>query len=181
LRDVGGYTTADGREVRWRTILRADSLHRLSLPAQQELLAYGVRTVLDLRRDIEVEHWPNVFANSPRVRYARVDLAPLGGVTEITESPLESIYRAILDHRQKEIAAALQILREGGCFPAVIHWTAGKDRTGLIIALLLGLAGVDHETIARDYALSSEFLGPPYFQERAIALRWQTCRGSAID
>lgn len=164
LRDVGGYTTVDGREIRWRTVFRSDSLHRLSLPGQQELLAYGVQTVLDLRRDIEVQHWPNVFASSPDVRYVRVDLAPLGGVTEISESPLESIYRAILDFRQREIRAAFEVLADDS-LPVIIHCTAGKDRTGLIVALLLGLAGVDSETIARDYAMSSQFLGQSYFEE----------------
>jgi protein-tyrosine phosphatase len=165
VRDVGGYPTVDGRETRWRTLFRADSLHKLPFPAQQELIAYGVRTVLDLRRDIEVEHWPNVFASSSSLRYARVDLAPLGGVTEITESPLESIYRAILDFRRREIAEAFMILAEENAFPAVIHCTAGKDRTGLLVALLLSLAGVDNETIAWDYALSSEYLGQSYFNE----------------
>jgi protein-tyrosine phosphatase len=165
LRDVGGYATVDGRAIRRRTIFRADSLHRLTLPAQRELLAYGVRTVLDLRRDREVSRWPNVFAGSPGVRYARVDLAPLGRVAEISESPLESIYRAILDYRQAEIAQIFQLLSRADSVPVVIHCTAGKDRTGLIVALLLGLAGVDQETIARDYALSSEYLGPSYFDE----------------
>lgn len=164
LRDVGGYPTADGGETRWRTLFRADSLHRLPLPAQRELLAYGVRTVLDLRRDVEVERWPNVFASSPEVDYLRVDLAPLGGVTEISESPLESIYRAILDYRQDEIRQIMRCLAASG-FPAVIHCTAGKDRTGVVVALLLGLVGVSHETIAQDYALSGEYLGETYFNE----------------
>lgn len=165
LRDVGGYATADGGETRWRILRRADSLHRLPPHAQEELLSYGVRTIIDLRRDFEVGHWPNVFASSSGVRYVRVDLAPPGGTTEVTDSPLEASYRAILAGRQQEIRRIFQLLAEDDGFPAVIHCTVGKDRTGLIVALLLGLAGVDAETIALDYGLSGNYLGETYFAE----------------
>jgi hypothetical protein len=60
-----------------------------------------------------------VLASSPDVRYERVDLAPLGGVAEISESPLESIYRAILDYRQREIRQALTVLADERSFPVV--------------------------------------------------------------
>jgi len=67
LRDLGGYHTSDGRTTRWRTFFRSDSLRRLPLAAQATLLAYGVRTVIDLRRSDELHVAPNVFAGSSAV------------------------------------------------------------------------------------------------------------------
>src|SRR6185369_10690856 len=68
VRDIGGYTTRVGRRTRWRTLLRADSLHRLTAPAQAELLGCGVRTIVDLRHAGEHLAAPNVFAASSAVR-----------------------------------------------------------------------------------------------------------------
>src|SRR5262245_16659896 len=75
VRDLGGYATTDGHTTRWGVLLRADSMHNLTPEAQEELLAYGVRTILDLRNDTELEKWPNPFAVSERVRYLRLNLS----------------------------------------------------------------------------------------------------------
>lgn len=186
LRDVGGYATSDGRQIRWRTLFRADSLHRLSGEARSMLLSYGLRTVVDLRRPREREEWPNVFAALDDVRYVHVSIVPerddlnTGG----TEGSLEAIcrvYRLVLDKRQAEIRRILGTLAEPEAFPAVVHCTAGKDRTGVIVALLLSLAGVPHETIAEDYALSATYLTGPYLEEarqraEAAGYSWEDYR-----
>lgn len=65
LRDVGGYATAGGARVRWRTLFRADSLHRLPAEAQEALLARGVRTVIDLRHAGELAVAPHILADAP--------------------------------------------------------------------------------------------------------------------
>src|SRR5436309_6252589 len=156
LRDTGGYRTLDGRAIRWRTFLRSDSLHRLPPVAQTILMGYGVRTVLDLRRSDELHMAPNVFVGSSDVAYHNVSLlTDTPPVRQQAPRPLVDTYRLILDQRQEQLRQALATLAAPGGLPAVVHCTAGKDRTGLIVALVLGLAGVPTTTIVEDYALSA--------------------------
>lgn len=158
IRDIGGYPAAAGTTTRWRTFLRADSLHNLTPAGQQALVDYGVRTIIDLRFKHECSAAPNVFATADHVRYVNLSLfegsSPTGMGRQLPD--LESIYRYILDERQAAIKAILALIADNG-FPVLIHCTAGKDRTGLITALMLGLAGVDHATIAEDYALTAHY------------------------
>lgn len=165
VRDIGGYTTLAGRTVRWRTCFRADSLHRLEPEAQQALIDHGIRTVIDLRRSDEAEAAPNVFATSSCITYRRlsllVDAPPKPGVPR----PLVETYRHILDERQEQVSDILHMLAAPGGMPAVIHCTAGKDRTGVIVALILALIGVPPATIIADYALSSRYLVGPFIEE----------------
>ena len=158
IRDIGGYPTTAGTTTRWRTFLRAGSLHNLTPAGQQALLDYGVRTIIDLRFAQECSAAPNVFAAADNVRYINLSLfegsAPNALGRQLPD--LESIYRYILDERQAAVKAILELMA-ADAFPVLIHCTAGKDRTGIITALLLGLAGVDHATIAEDYALTAHY------------------------
>jgi protein-tyrosine phosphatase len=165
VRDIGGYMTATGRITRWRTLFRADSLHRLSVQGQQTLLAHGVRTVVDLRRAHEVEAAVNVFTSSSQVTYRHISLLTETRLAGDPLPPMPDVYRLMLDERQAQIGEALRTLAAPGGLPAVIHCTAGKDRTGLIVALLLGLVGVPAPTIAADYALSAQYLVGTYLDE----------------
>jgi protein-tyrosine phosphatase len=167
VRDVGGYLTREGRTIRWRTLLRADSLHRLSDEGQAHLLEAGLRTIVDLRREEEIAVAPNILATSESVRYVWVSLAPnpttSEGRRELFPDSLAQTYRAIVDDRQAELRDVLRALVYADAFPALVHCTAGKDRTGIVVALLLALAGVDHATIAEDYALSATYLSDAFF------------------
>jgi protein-tyrosine phosphatase len=158
LRDVGGYPAANGGQTRWRTLFRADSLHRLSVEEQEALLEYGVRTVIDLRRPEETAAAPNVFAASSHVRYLHLSITDGAPDPSGPSIELDELYRRILDLRGEQLGAVLTAMADDGAFPAVVHCTAGKDRTGLIIALLLGIAGVPSEQIIEDYALSAVYL-----------------------
>jgi protein-tyrosine phosphatase len=172
VRDIGGYRTRDGRVTRWRMFFRADSLHRVPLEAQVRLLEHGIRTVIDLRRTDELEAAPNVFATATHVRYRHMPLLPDVRPAPGDLRPLVETYRHILDERQEQIRATLEHLASPGGLPVVVHCTAGKDRTGVITALVLGLAGVPEETIVEDYALSASYLGTPFLEEvrqRALA------------
>jgi protein-tyrosine phosphatase len=170
LRDVGGYPAADGGQTRWRTLFRADSLHRLTVEEQEALLEYGVRTVIDLRRPDETASAPNVFAASPRVRYLHLSITDSAPDPNGPSIALDELYRRILDDRQAQLGAVLTALSEEGAFPAVVHCTAGKDRTGLIVALLLGIAGVPPEQIVEDYALSAVYLAETFWAEVSARL-----------
>jgi len=166
LRDTGGYRTLDGRTIRWRTFLRSDSLHRVPPLARTTLLNYGVRTVIDLRRSDELHVAPNVFANAPEVVYHHVSLLA-DSLPERKAAPrsLPDVYRLILEQRQEQLRQTLATLAAPGGFPAIVHCTVGKDRTGLIVALLLGLVGVPAATIIEDYALSAQYLVGTYLEE----------------
>lgn len=165
VRDIGGYPTQSGRRTRWHTVFRADSLHRLSPSGQQTLLGHGVRTVVDLRRAQEAQAAVNVLAASPVVRYRQVSLLAEARTPGTPPPPMPVMYRTMLDERQAQIGEALRTLAAPGGLPAVVHCTAGKDRTGLIVALLLGLLGVPADTIATDYALSAQYLVGQYLEE----------------
>jgi protein-tyrosine phosphatase len=166
VRDVGGYLTRDGGLVRWRTLFRADSLHRVTPAGQATLLEHGLRTIVDLRRDVELADAPNVFTRHDQVEYVWISLSPdptgPDGRREIQPDTLARTYRAILDDRQHQLWRIFTRLAEPGAFPALVHCTAGKDRTGLVVALLLELAGVDRATVAGDYALTASYLNEAY-------------------
>ena len=188
IRDIGGYPTDDGRRTRWKMFLRSDSLHHLAPKSQAALIAYGVRTVIDLRRTEETETHPNVFVGSSEVVYLHHNIIGDGAtITQVishlaaqraegdealelrerefveTELPAERIknsYTTLLDLRQSGVYHVLSALADPAARPALYHCAGGKDRTGVITALLLGIAGVRRETIAEDYALTARFLFP---------------------
>ena len=167
VRDLGGYRTADGKTTRWRAFLRADSLHNLSESTKNGLIEYGVRTVIDLRRTKETVDTPNALADMDDIQYFHLnmigDTNPPGYIAPppdewTTPESTANIYRVLLDQRQDVISETLVTLAESKGHTAIYHCAAGTDRTGIISALLLGLAGVPDETIVDDYALSAHGL-----------------------
>ncbi len=158
FRDLGGYATDDGRCTRWQTLYRADALHRLSDAAQQRLIQAGLRTIVDLRRESECVDAPCALIERDGVRYLNVPLFQDPGRPEPGRPVprLEDVFRGIVDQRQAELGRILSLLAEPGALPAIINCTAGKDRTGVVVALVLRLVGVPPATIARDFALSEE-------------------------
>ena len=166
IRDVGGYPTADGRRIRWGTFLRADSLHRLPDSSQRALIDYGVRTVIDLRGDEEAQDEPNVFQQSTSVDYRRQALMGEEIDSELDDywegqSAVDGFvrtYTAMLDRRRPQLATTLVTLATSGALPAVVHCHAGKDRTGVVTAVVLALAGVPGQTIVDDYTMSADYL-----------------------
>jgi protein-tyrosine phosphatase len=172
LRDLGGYATADGqRRTRWKTLYRSDCLDQVDAAGQDMLVAAGLRSIFDLRDDGEVAARPNVFAGSTQVAYRRTPLFD-GPLPEL-EAPAIGYMRE-LDYRGKPLAAVVEAVLAPGAVPALIHCAAGKDRTGLVVALLLSAVGVPDATIAEDYALSSVCLGPEYLE---ASRRWAAENG----
>ena len=162
VRDVGGYHTGDGRFLKPRTLIRADSLHSLTPDDQQFLLDYGICSIIDLRRSAEIEADPNIFAGSTAVRYQNLPLH--NGWQCILENKrpdsLVHLYCSILDNAQETVRAVIAAAAAPDAFPLLVHCQVGKDRTGVVIALLLGLAGVPDEIIIADYAYSYDYLLP---------------------
>lgn len=184
-RDVGGYATRDGRHTRWGVFLRSGSLHELSVRGQQDLLKHGVRTIIDLRRSAEMQQEPNVFFGSDKVTYYHQNMAGDMPLRERQNLPqgLEEVerkrwgYSVVLDKRQPEVRDTLCTLAAPEALPALVHCAGGADRTGLITALVLGIAGVPAETIAQDYALTARFNLPRYLDAHpeidAATYTWQ--------
>jgi protein-tyrosine phosphatase len=158
VRDVGGYPTADGRQTRWRTLLRSDELTQLPPHAVEELREIGIRQVIDLRWPNELELSPNIFAADRGVRYRHIALL----VDDPTpHSGLAGMYRHVLDERLLQLVEVARALLEPDGLPAVIGCAAGKDRTGVTIAVLLSLAGVADDLVVADYALSAGYFAVP--------------------
>jgi protein-tyrosine phosphatase len=154
LRDVGGYPVEGGGCVRWRTLFRSDALYRLDAAGVATVTGLGLRTVVDLRSQPEVDLAPSPVGG-------RVTHVPLltGGVPDVPLS-LGDLYHHLVNERAEQIGAAIAALCGGGAMPALVHCSAGKDRAGVVVALILAVLGVPDEVIAADYALSAAYLDP---------------------
>jgi protein-tyrosine phosphatase len=156
MRDVGGYPAAGGRTTRWRTLLRSDTLHRADASGPV-LQGYGLRTVIDLRTDAEVDFAPSPSCG-PDTRTVRISL--IGADVAEVPQRLAAIYEYLIDRRGEVIAGAIGELAAAGSVPALVHCSAGKDRTGIVIGLVLAVLGVPDEVIAADYAVSAGRVDP---------------------
>ena len=166
VRDLGGYETADGRQTRWRTLFRAADIHALSPSDQSTLIDAGVRTVIDLRGSRELTEASSVFKDRSGVQYRPHNMTGDALINRWGTIPvpadssirLSTMYSTVLDERGEMVKTILGTVSQPGVLPAVFHCTAGKDRTGVLSALLLGIAGVPHDRIVEDYSLSARFL-----------------------
>ncbi|TKT78303.1 tyrosine-protein phosphatase [Aquamicrobium sp. LC103] len=164
VRDLGGYATAAGGTTRWRSFLRADALHELNSDDIQMLLQLGLRTVIDLRSDGEIARQPSVFADHEEVRYHHVPLfdglAPVDAMmTDTSGFDLAARYIEAADRCHPAIARVALTIAHAEKGIVLFNCTAGKDRTGIVAAMLLSLAGVDDDQIAADYAMTATIAG----------------------
>jgi protein-tyrosine phosphatase len=160
FRDLGGYEGAGGRRVRWRTLFRADGLTRLTPTDLGRLSELGLRTVIDLRTADEVGRG-RIDPEHPELAYHHLpmmDVLPPADELPRWADPefVAGQYRDMLRSGAAAITAALGLLGDAGSFPLTYHCMAGKDRTGVLSALVLELLGVADEEIVGDYALSGE-------------------------
>ncbi|MEV4414075.1 tyrosine-protein phosphatase [Catellatospora sp. NPDC049609] len=144
-RDLGGLPAGDG-PIRAGALLRSDGHHRLAATAVPTFRAGAVSRIVDLRWAWECEHKPSPFAGDDLYRHVPM----LDDVLDYVPPP--DSYAPMLDHCALRIGAAVRAVAEAPPGGVVVHCHAGRDRTGVLVALLLRLAGVDHETIAGDYA-----------------------------
>jgi len=171
IRDLGGYVTTANQVTRTRLLYRADKLHNLVPAAQAALLSHGIRTIIDLRYTPEVEMEPDAFVHSNEVRYVHLPLYELTGAEILPRVPddLYDLYVLIIENRREQITRIMRTLMTPYNQPALFHCTAGKDRTGIIAALLLGAVGVSDEAIIYDYAISKLYLNELLDELRAQA------------
>ncbi|MGA0136114.1 MAG: tyrosine-protein phosphatase, partial [Ilumatobacteraceae bacterium] len=162
FRDLGGYLTVDGRRTRWRTLFRADGLYRLTPDDARAVVNLGVRTVVDLRTNNEIRERGTFPVDDYDVAYHHVPIIDATwGETQTPEFDdaadfLVWAYREMLKEASPRFADAITLLSRRSVLPAVFHCAAGKDRTGILAALVLGALGVDAATIAADYGLTQD-------------------------
>ncbi|MFB7174925.1 tyrosine-protein phosphatase [Streptomyces sp. NPDC056254] len=158
FRDMGGYRSADGRTVAWRTLYRADSLGKLRGADWERFLELGIGTVIDLRYPWEIEAKGRI-PEAQRFRYANLSIEHRPyDQAEIDPGidpwrHLADRYAEVAEDGAEEIRQALEEVAEAPG-PVVFHCASGKDRTGLIGALVLTLLGVGRHDVLADFALT---------------------------
>ena len=171
-RDLGGLPAGGGKETRWRSVIRSDILNRLTETGQQALLDYGVKTIIDLRSPQEAEKEPSINLINPDLplHYMNLPLEKyyphVGALIRQAKSRAE-VYCIILDYYPDSVIEVMRAIGRAQPGGIVVHCHAGKDRTGMVSALLLKLIGVDPDIIAADYAESQIRLWPLYEKNMA--------------
>ena len=166
FRDLGGYPTADGRTTKWQTLYRADGIHRILEADVARLQPLGLRTVIDLRTPDEIEQHGRFPLETYSVEYHHLPVLDVvwspDEIQSFGDSPtfLLDRYREMLVTGEGALGQSLRLLAEIETYPAVFHCAAGKDRTGIVAALVLALVRVPDDVIADDYTLSPRGHGP---------------------
>jgi protein-tyrosine phosphatase len=182
VRDLGGLRTSAGVAVRRGLIYRSGDLGRLTPAGADQLEALGIATVIDLRTTAEVERRGRFPFEGHGIAYRHrplLDLSATEPEAQLTDLPpdvLDRLYRHLAERGSANLALVLTWLGEAP-LPALVHCVAGKDRTGLVAAVLLALLGVPDEEIAADYALSQaglEALRTRAAEHEPEAAAWMT-------
>jgi protein-tyrosine phosphatase len=172
FRDLGGYPTVDGRIVRRGLVYRSGALHALTGSDVDRLRSVDLRVAFDLRSEAERVAEPT---SAPFVRVVGVPLTRSASARSFTEyadgeAYLRDRYHEIVFELAEVVGSVLRAVAHDDCLPAVIHCAAGKDRTGVVAAVLLLALGVDDETVVADYALTSDCEAAERVEELAAKL-----------
>lgn len=176
LRDLGGLTTFDGRSLGTGRLYRGEVITAEASPFHStwdpelspKYEALGLQTIIDLRSEHECVRVSSSWPVATKAGVVHVPIAEgaegtdthlvkallSGRQTRFDEVDLAEFYIGMLERRAREFAAAVHELARPGALPALVHCAAGKDRTGMLIALVLEVLGVPRETVVADYALT---------------------------
>lgn len=165
-RDLGGMPLGGGALVRERALVRSESLSWLEPDGVRAARAFGAVRIIDLRLPAETRKYPHPFcdpADDGEVRepgdpeYLNLPVQEFG---DPVEGPWAHLYAGMLERRPELFARAVGAIAEAPEGPVLVHCAAGKDRTGLVVAFALSLAGADDGAIAADYELTNVRLAP---------------------
>lgn len=171
LREVAGYR-AGSAIVRPGKLFRSDALHALSPEGREALAGLGIRRVLDLRSEAEVTAGPSLLHDGAEVVHAPIFTGAAQPIDVVeTNVTLAHVYDAMVDHHGDRLAEAVRLIARSGEDAVLVHCTAGKDRTGLVIALALLAAGVAREEVVADYALTAANLAGPWAEAMLERMR----------
>jgi protein-tyrosine phosphatase len=167
FRDIGGYRTREGNTVAWRRLFRSAGINRMTdrdlEKLRQEL---GLMSVIDLRSDFEIKHQGTGLISGTGIKYYNVAFLSDGkdsqeDIREFNEFPnMGEFYVHLVRQRRfgQRMVKALEVIAEAENHPMVFHCTVGKDRTGILAAVLLSVLGVPDEDIENDYCLTGPFI-----------------------
>jgi len=166
FRDIGGYVTTDGRVVRAGRVYRSGMLGAATDDDLATLAALGLRTVIDLRTQPEVDAF-GVDRLPGLASLVRLPIPSAGADPVVVKAmqtgrfpylpDLAEVNRGYVSDDAERLGDALELLSDSANLPAVVHCLGGKDRTGVISALLLTILGVPWATVRVDYLRSNEF------------------------
>jgi len=151
-RDLGGYKTIDNKETKYNVFIRSDVIDKLSEEEVSYFLDNNIKTIIDLRSDVELLKKTSYFENDSRFLYNRVELE--GKDAPMNEADIPYNYMSILDNK-KNINDILNIILSSQT-GILFHCSMGKDRTGVIAMILLLIANVSREIIIKDYSISDK-------------------------
>jgi protein-tyrosine phosphatase len=201
FRDLGGYPAADGRTVRTGRVFRSDSLSYMTDADVRHCVdVLGLHTVIDLRAGHEVDEFSHGPLEATGVRFLHrpvIDETRREHIVRDPDAPPPelmspaAIYLMMTERFADRLTEVVRLIADPANHPVVFHCAAGKDRTGIVAALVLGTLGVDDETIVDDYVVTAEHMpllverhqafaverginpevGDPHFAAEAAAMR----------
>ncbi len=173
LRHVGGMVRKNNKPVSSGVFFRSGDLRHLTKSSLIKLTQnYKIKTILDLRRPPDAKTTPEYLRNGKACAYENIDLIGMNNQT-LSKSIVESItdpdmdeelknicimYISWIENRKTQLKEIFDLLSNKNSHPILFHCAAGKDRTGVVAALLLSLVDIDINTIVDDYAISAEYL-----------------------
>ena len=174
FRDIGGYRTRDGRTVAWRRVFRSGELRSMTAGDLSKLREeLGLAAVIDLRSEFEVKQRGLGLLEGADIKYCNIafmtDDDPGANASRYAHcTNMGEFYLEMARQKDygKRITEALEVIAAPENHPLVFHCAVGKDRTGMLAAVLLSLLGVAEKDIIEDYALSE-----PYMDELLARLK----------
>ncbi|MFV0476655.1 MAG: tyrosine-protein phosphatase [Parahaliea sp.] len=163
FRDMGGYTTEDGKLVRRGLLYRSGVMTALTPQDEQYLAGFGFDSIIDLRSNEERDLYPNYWAKNAGINYVSFNYSfteiMKKNTTKLQKMDMSSLYRQMPYNLKKQLKNYFELAIEGSA-PLVVNCSAGQDRTGIASALMLSALGVPRPQIVQDYILSTEYRRP---------------------
>jgi protein-tyrosine phosphatase len=166
FRDLGGYKTKDGRTIAWRRLFRSADFRNITENDLIRLKELGLKSVIDLRSSGERETRQNEFLNENGIQYFSIPFLSADKKRNSEEKKPDKIknmgefYLLLVKQKtfMKRLKEALKIIAKPENHPVVFHCAIGKDRTGVLAAIILSILGVEDSDIIQDYYLTSNFM-----------------------
>lgn len=173
FRDIGGYQSIQGTQLQFGRIFRSDNLSKMTQKDWDLISSLGIETIIDLRREDEKMAYPT---NLPRTSHIEVVEIPIDGeilgrtellkhvfsreVEKVTDEDMAQMYEDVLINNRTDLTNAVSVLLDQPAKPKIVHCTAGKDRTGLTVALIHLILGISNTELLSDFLLSNSFRTP---------------------